>query len=176
MKKFYQLSQENTEIEKYKKMLKDISDINIRRASKFNILAIYGALMCMRDVFFSKRLGIYILTRYGPISDVVRILHKHHTGQKITPFDFLNINGNNAAFYVAKALNASGKNMVLTTKHHSFEEGIQLAQLDISLGIIDDVLIGLVDESVDGILTETSLDMSHWVYFSKDEFAVSADK
>lgn len=166
MKKYYQLSQEKTDISIYKQWLKKISDINIRRSSKFNILAIYGALKCMDNIHFSQRLGIYLLTRYGPVSNVVNVLDKHQAKQKITPFDFLNINSNNAAFYVARALNATGKNMVLTTTNNSLADGIKLAQLDMTLNIIDDALVGLVDESVDGILTETSLDTSQWIYFS----------
>lgn len=166
--KTFQLQQANTDIAVYKKQLKALTTINIRRSSKFNILAIYGALKCMENVTFSERLGVYVITQYAPVSSVAKLLEKQQQGHNTTPFDFLNINGNNAAFYVAKALNATGKNMVVTTKNNTLDDAIALAAFDRELGVIDDALVGWVDESIDGILADgkSSPDISHWVYFS----------
>lgn len=180
--KTFHFTHENQPLAVYKAWLKAHSPMNVRRAGKFNLLALYGALHCMQGVRFSNNLGIYLVSRYGPVSGVAEVLEKQKRGHKTTPFDFLNINSNNAAFYVAKALNANGRNMVVTTQHNHLDDGIALARLDMHLGLIDDALVGWVDESIDGILpadngstdndsTEdsaaaTTPDISHWVYWT----------
>lgn len=163
----FKLEQKCEDILAYKVLLKDISNINIRRSSKFNILAIYGALKCLENVKYPKDLSIYIVTKYGPVLSVVHALEKHKNNEQTSPFDFLNMQGNNASFYVAKALGVEGKNMVITTKNHTLEDGIKLARFDMKLGLSNRSLVGLVDESVDGILGKTSLDISHWVYLKE---------
>lgn len=166
--KTFNLTEQNQDISVYKELLKNLTTINTRRSSKFNLLAIYGALKCVDGIKYPKNLSVYIITKYAPVTSVVKVLNDQKNGQKITPFDFLNINGNNASFYVAKALNVSGKNQVLTTKNNTLEDAIEIAKLDMEFGDVEDVLVGLVDESIDGILDETSKDISHWVYLSKE--------
>ncbi len=168
--KSFKLVQENQDIKVYRELLKGLTNINTRRSSKFNLLAIYGALMCLKDVKYSKNLSVYIVTKYAPVSSVVRVLENQKQGLKTSPYDFLNINGNNASFYVSRALGVSGRNQVITTKNNTLDDGITLARFDMDLGEVDDVLVGLVDESVDGILEQNSLDISSWVYLSKDKF------
>lgn len=166
--KTFKLIQKNQDISVYKELLKDLTTINIRRSSKFNLLAIYGALKCVEGTEYSENLSVYIITKYAPVTSVAKVLQDQKDGHHITPFDFLNINGNNASFYVAKALNAKGKNQVITTKNNTLEDIIELAKLDMELGDIDDALVGLVDESIDGILDGSSEDISHWVYLPKE--------
>lgn len=160
----FKLKQKCKDVSVYKTMLKEVTSINIRRSSKFNTLAIYGALKCLENVKYPKDLSVYIVTKYGPVTSVVHALKKHKNSEQTSPFDFLNMQGNNASFYVAKALNVEGKNMVLTTKNHSLVEGLEFAKFDMKLGDTKKALVGLVDESVDGILGLNSLDISHWVY------------
>lgn len=184
--KTFQFAHESQPLAVYKGWLKEHSSLNIRRAGKFNTLALYGALNCMQGVRFSDNLGIYIVSRYGPVSDVAEVLAMQKQGYKPTPFDFLNISGNNAAFYIAKALNANGRNMVITTQNNHLDDGMTLARLDKHLGLIDDALVGWVDESIDGILpaNDRSIDanaiddnaaaitpdISHWVYVEPHSF------
>ncbi|PIE74249.1 MAG: hypothetical protein CSA19_00705 [Deltaproteobacteria bacterium] len=172
--KTYQLTEGNRDVSFYKQKLRELSSISIRRSSKFNLLTLYGALQCMQGVSFSKRLGIYVMTQYGPVASFIDVFEKQRNGQKLSPFDFLNININNAAFYVSRALDVEGKNMVVITKDNHLNRGIDLAKLDMQLGIIDDALVGLVDEAVERA-EGTFPDISHWVYFSHKETDVSID-
>ncbi len=162
--KTFKLTQKNQDIKVYKELVKNLTSMDTRRLSKFNLLALYGALMCLKYVSYSKNLSVYIITKYAPISSVVKVLQTQKQGYPTTPFDFLNINGNNASFYVSKALGVSGKNQVITTNNNTLQDAIELAKFDMNIGEIGDALVGLVDESIDGILNQSSLDISSWAY------------
>ncbi|WP_419770772.1 MAG: hypothetical protein ACNI3C_03025 [Candidatus Marinarcus sp.] len=168
----------NTPITHYRTLLKSLSDINLRRSCKFNVLAVYGALMCCKEITLSSNTGIYVATEYGSVLELDNILNSSsEETPMIMPFDFLNINTNNVGFYVSKALQASGKNMVLTAKNCSGEKALQLAKFDLDIKEVEDVLIGGIDESVssienanlyiDNILNQESKDGSCWIYANR---------
>ncbi|RXJ57880.1 hypothetical protein CRV04_05070 [Candidatus Marinarcus aquaticus] len=173
------------DIKAYRTLLKPLTNINLRRSSKFNILAVYGALLCMNEVKSSQQFGVYVATEYGPIMDVHNVLNTVNMDDSIImPFDFLNINSNNVSFYVSKALDAFGKNMVLTSEEVSFEKALQLALFDLETKDVQDVLVGAVDESLEQIphyaqytsdvLKQPSCDGSFWLYGNlKKEHAVA---
>ena len=150
--KTYKFISENKKSKEYRTQLKQISKINLRRSSKFNILAVIGAINCTKEINLSSNIGIYVSTEYGPISDVQNVLKTVSEDNHIVmPFDFLNINTNNVGFYVSQALNAKGKNMVLTSRYISFEKTLSLAAFDFETKSVNDILIGGVDESLEDI-------------------------
>lgn len=174
--KTYSINNENLNIKEYKKQLKEISKINLRRSSKFNILAILGALQCTKEQSFSENMGIYIASEYGPITSVKKVLEQISNDEIVMPFDFLNINSNNVSFYVSQALNSNGKNMLLTSHDLSFEKALEIALFELETKEVDDILIGSVDESLEDIenynkhISNTqslfSKDTSSWLYIN----------
>lgn len=177
--KTYSLNNENQSIKTYKSELKEISKINLRRSSKFNILAILGALRCMKDTDYSNNIGIYVGSEYGSITSVKTVLEQVSQNSIVMPFDFLNINSNNVSFYVSQALDSNGKNMVLTSHDLSFEKSLEFALFDLEIDEISDALLGSVDESVDEInnynkyisnkQSNPSKDTSSWIYINKEK-------
>ncbi len=177
--KTYTLNNENQSIKTYKSALKEISKINLRRSSKFNILAVLGALQCMDNKNFSDNMGIYVASEYGSITSVKTVLEQVSQNSIVMPFDFLNINSNNVSFYVSQALESKGKNMVLTSHDLSFEKAFELALFDLELNEVDDVLLGNVDESLEEINSfdkyisniekYPSKDVSSWIYINKEK-------
>ena len=176
----YKLINSNKDIKEYKKELKELSKINLRRSSKFNILAVLGALKATKDLHLSKNLGIYVASEYGPINDVYKIMDTVSDDEHIVmPFDFLNINSNNVSFYVSQALEAKGKNTLITSRYLSFEKALQLASFDLELKEAKDALIGGVDESLSSIKNYEnylefaqdfeSKDGSCWLYVNKEQ-------
>ncbi len=148
----YKFINSNTDVKEYRKELKELSKINLRRSSKFNVLAVLGALKATKDIDLSQNLGIYVASEYGPINDVYKLLQTINEENNIVmPFDFLNINSNNVSFYVSQALNAKAKNMLLTSQCLSFEKSLQLALFDLEIEEVKDILIGGVDESLEEI-------------------------
>ncbi|RXJ85602.1 hypothetical protein [Arcobacter sp. CECT 8985] len=171
---------EKKDIKEYRALLKQISSINLRRSSKFNILSVYGALLCMKNINTLGNSGIYISTENGPITDVCKVIDTvNEKDFIIMPFDFLNINVNNVSFYVAKALNFNGKNMVLMNETLGFEKTLQLAKFDLDTNDINEALIGAVDESVENIhnycsyienpLNKEIKEGSCWIYTNKQK-------
>lgn len=148
----YKQIDEKKTLKDYKSDLKQLCKINLRRSSKFNILAVLGAIKVTKNIQLSSKLGIYVTSEYGPINDVHKILRVVNQEDYIVmPFDFLNINSNNVSFYVSQALKAKGKNMLLSSEDLSFEKGLYIAQFDLETKVIDDILIGNVDESLEEI-------------------------
>lgn len=174
--KTYSINNQQKDIKEYKKELKELSKINLRRSSKFNILALLGSLTCMKDQIFSDNLGIYVASEYGSITSVKKVLEQVSQNEIVMPFDFLNINSNNVSFYVSQALNANGKNMVLTAHDLSFEKALELALFELETKV-DDILVGSVDESLEDIknynncISNTqnliSKDTSSWLYINQ---------
>jgi len=175
--KKYSLNNEIQDIKVYKTALKEITKLNLRRSSKLNILAILGALSCVDKSTLSDTTGIYICSEYGSIVSVKKVLEELSNDSIIMPFDFLNINTNNASFYVSQALESHGKNMVLTSDNLSFEKGLELALFDLEIDELQDVLIGKVDESlcsikdynkyISNLQNLPSNDYSGWLYINE---------
>lgn len=173
------MKNECTDIKGYKSALKEIYKLNLRRSSKFNILAILGALRCVNKSILSKNTGIYIGSEYSSMNSVKKVLEEISTDSIIMPFDFLNINSNNVSFYVSQALESKGKNMLLTSADLSFERGLEMALFDLEINEVEDALVGLVDESLDNIKEyqkylsnksgNSSNDYSGWLYMNKTE-------
>jgi len=136
----------------YKQLLKQITQKQFRRVSKFNLMAIYGALMCLEHKKYDTNLNIYTASEYGCITDMNTVLMQVHKKNEIVmPFDFLNINGNNVGFLISEALNTLGNNFYITAEDVSFEKAFELAYFDISINNTQEVLVGAVDESLDYI-------------------------
>lgn len=173
--KTYQLFEPDTPIAEYKQKLSTLCKINLRRANKFNLLAVFGALSCVQNQTLSNNLGIYLSTEHGPVESLVNVLEQVTKDDGVVmPFDFLGIN-TNASFYIAQALNASGKHMVLTSHNLSFEKALQLAYFDLMHNEVDDVLVGKVDASLCFIEPKhrpkgdkNNYDESCWLYANRN--------
>ncbi|AFL69527.1 hypothetical protein [Sulfurospirillum barnesii] len=171
----YELLEPTQELTLYKQKLASVCKINLRRANKFNLLAVYGALSCLQNKPFSSNIGIYLATEYGPVESMVSVLEQVSKKDGIImPFDFLGIN-TNASFYIAQALKAEGKHMMLTAHNQSFEKALQLAYFDLIHKEVDDVLVGYVDTSLSFIeekhhpfVTQNTHDQSYWLYANRE--------
>ncbi|WP_041958822.1 hypothetical protein [Sulfurospirillum arsenophilum] len=171
----YQLIEPNEPIATYKQKLSTLCKINLRRANKFNLLAVFGALSCVQNQTLSTNLGIYLATEHGPVESLTNVLEQVTKEDGVVmPFDFLGIN-TNASFYIAQALNASGKHMVLTSHNLSFEKALQLAYFDLMHNEVDDVLVGKVDASLCFIDPKhrpmgdkNNFDESCWLYANRN--------
>ena len=176
---FKQIS-ENKSVKEHRAQLKAITSLNLRRNSKFNLMAIYGAIKTLENVNYSDKLSIYIASEYGCIEDLLKVLEQiNGDDPMLMPFDFLNVNTNNTGFLIAQALNTQGNNINITSEDLSFEKSFELAYFDFHTKKISDILIGGVDESVEYIVnhntiisnTEKSIskDGSSWFYLNNEK-------
>lgn len=164
----------------YKKQLKELSKINLRRSSKFNVIAVYGALKCLDNIPYSKNLSVYIASEYGCTQDMLKVLTQVNTKDDIVmPFDFLNVNTNNVGFFISEALETTGTNINISSQDMSFEKAFELAYYDLLFKESQEVLIGAVDESLDDVINENELihnvenkktkDGTSWLFLSAEK-------
>lgn len=181
IKSIYKQVNENKSAKEYRQDLKDISSLSFRRNSKFNVLAVYGALQALRSIRYKKSLSIYIASEYGCVEDLLKVLNQVNSDDSmVMPFDFLNVNTNNTGFLISQALETLGNNINVTSKNLSFEKAFELAYFDFYTKKVDEILIGEVDESLENINNHNSIskDVSSWLYINehkKDSIAKIED-
>ncbi|MFA7082955.1 MAG: hypothetical protein WC141_00305 [Arcobacteraceae bacterium] len=161
----------------YKQLLKPLCALNLRRTSKFNLMAIYGAINTLNRLSYGKELSIYIASEYGCVEDLFEVLRQIKEEESILmPFDFLNVNTNNTGFFIAQALDTNGNNINVSSENFSFEKAFELAYFNFQTQNKNEILIGAVDESVEEIPNHnsiinnlenaTSKDGSSWLYIN----------
>ena len=167
-------------IKEYKKEIKNLSSKNTRRISKFNALAILGALKTLHKKPYDKDLNIYTGSEYGCIESMNKVLEQVSKKDEILmPFDFLNVNGNNVGFLIAQFLESTGNNFYITAEDFSFEKSFELAYYDILFENVNEALVGAVDESLEDISQYNSfihnlnnypiVDGSIWFHLTKNK-------
>ncbi|WP_428026885.1 hypothetical protein [Arcobacter sp.] len=180
IKSVYKQVNENKSAKEYRKELKEISDINLRRNSKFNVMAVLSVLKTLKNIEYSKSLSIYLASEYGCVEDLLKVLNQINCDYPmVMPFDFLNINTNNTGFLISQALTTYGNNINITSKDLSFEKAFELAYFDFKIEKVDEVLLGGVDESLEYINEHNSFisnldnfvskDGSSWLYINNDK-------
>ena len=140
---------QNKTVKEYKQLLKEVTPQQFRRVSKFNIMAIYGALKSLEHKTYDSNINIYTASEYGCITDMNRVLKQVSNEDEIVmPFDFLNINENNVGFLISEVLKTKGNNFYITAEDVSFEKALELAYFDLCIKKTKEVLIGAVDEAI----------------------------
>lgn len=180
IKSVYKQVNENKSAKEYRKDLKEISTLNLRRNSKFNVMAVYGALKTVSNLDYKDNLSIYIASEYGCIEDLLKVLNQINCEDSmVMPFDFLNVNTNNTGFLISQALGTFGNNINICSEDLSFEKAFELAYFDFDTKKVDEILIGGVDESLENVANykpfisnlenKVSKDGSSWLYINNDK-------
>jgi len=145
----YSFMHSNEAVGFYKKKVKEITQTSMRRASKFNLLSLYGACKCIEDRVIPSDTSIYIGSEFGVVSGVQKVMESLNEEPVIVmPFDFLNMNGNNAGFAISKVLDTNGENILMTASDLTFELTLKQAFYKCEQNKNFSALIGGVDESI----------------------------
>lgn len=180
IKSIYKQVNENKSAKEYRKDLKEISSLNFRRNSKFNVMAVYGALKVLDKIKYKDNLSIYLASEYGCIEDLLKVLNQINNDESfVMPFDFLNVNTNNTGFLISQALQTVGNNINVSSEDLSFEKAFELAYFDFHFKKVDEILVGGVDESLVNVINHNSVinnlfnldskDGSSWLYINNDK-------
>ncbi len=164
----------------YRKQLKEISKINLRQSSKFNVIAVFGALKCLENISYDKNLSIYLASEYSCTHNMLNVITQVNTKDDfVMPFDFLNINTNNVGFFIAQALETVGESLNIAAQDLSFEKALEMAYFDLMCGAATEALIGSVDESLEDIINDYELvhnlenqkikDGTAWIFLSPEK-------
>ena len=159
-------------------LLQAMTGQNLRRINRYLELALYGALHCGRTAGgVAPDTALYLASEAPMLVDCVRALRGVVSEQRPpTPFEFMNISGNMAGFYIAQHLKMLGPQLALHRRGAGFECALELLQL--SSGAHRHALLGYVEEGVwplaeqrlrlaltpDRVLVECS----HWLYLDAD--------
>lgn len=125
-----------------------------RRIDRFTELCLLGSALCARDYgqVLAADTGIYIASGFAGI-DSTATLHQQvfQQGQLPKPANFINTLSNSAGYYVARNLQLQSQNMFVSRGSGSLVAALQMVELDILAGVIDQALVGVVDECGDNL-------------------------
>lgn len=114
----YRSDQEDINI---KQVLKQKYKLDTRRQDDFIHLALYGAQLLREKIAIHSEDQLYITSGYGDVDVVQRTnTYVNKENQAVKLFDFINLLGNTASYYVAKSLNISGKNIFQISNHFTY--------------------------------------------------------
>ncbi|WP_051277856.1 hypothetical protein [Solimonas flava] len=152
--------------------------VSVRRVNRFIELALLGALRCReRSGDIGTDAALYVAAETPMLNDCVKALRSTIAEQRPpTPFEFMNISGNMAGFYIAQQLGIGGPQLAVARRHGGLEAGIEL--LGIGHRSHRRALLGCVDEGVWpldeqrdrlGLAADTPLhESSHWFHIDAD--------
>lgn len=158
--------------------LKEMTGQNFRRINRFIELALLGAFRC-RDAAgcIAPDTALYLACDLPMLADSVKILKGINNDRRPpSPFEFMNVSGNMAGFYVGQQLGINGPQLAVHRNKAGLEAALELLMLQSAQH--RRALIGYVEEGVwplseqrtrHGLITDAPLsECSHWFYFDRD--------
>jgi hypothetical protein len=135
------------ELEDLKPLLAGVCRQRFRRIDRFTQLALLGSARCIRDRELLAATGLYISSGFGSIANTVKVQRQIMVDSGVPkPADFINTLSNSAGFYVARNLGLQSRNQFVGRDAAPLEAALQIATLDLSVGNVEQALVGVVDE------------------------------
>ncbi len=117
-----------------------------RRMGRFIQLALIGAGRALKGASPDTKTGVYLCSGRGDMGVTTEVMqHVYLEGMPPRPLSFINTVSNTACFFVAKQFGLSGRSSFICNHYLSFESALQLALLDMEMGLADSALVGSVD-------------------------------
>ncbi|HSC47122.1 MAG TPA: beta-ketoacyl synthase N-terminal-like domain-containing protein, partial [Gammaproteobacteria bacterium] len=119
-----------------------------RRVDRFIQLALLGSARCAAGRSLRTDCGVYLGSGYGPLGENIATQEQLIREREIPmPFDFINTLGNTAGFHVAKNFALQSPNVFVSRRGASFEAVLAAAFADLTLGVVTQALVGIVEEA-----------------------------
>jgi hypothetical protein len=129
--------------------IKRYTQEDFRRVNRFILLALLGARQCIHQQAVEDDTAVYLTTEHGTLGQTAEVFDEIYATRSLPkPFGFINTMSNTAAFYLAKNLGIRGRNIIVSSRHLSFERWLELLKTDFASGAERSALIGGVDEAV----------------------------
>lgn len=145
---------ENTGLHDLRDRIQRYCRERFRRIDRFSQLCLLGSSLCAEHALshgltMGTSTGLYIGSRFAALANTVDVHRRMMTrGQIPKPAHFINTLSNSAGYYVARNLALTGKNSFVSRADASLEAALQMVQLDLLSGHIQQALVGIVDEAV----------------------------
>jgi len=126
---------------------KKVSPAMIRRTDRFIQLSLLGAHAAVGEIKLERETALYMASGQGNLAVFKRLRDQRYIKkQPPKPVDFINSLSNTSGFYVAQFLKIEGKNLNVSRLGFVAETTLLLAQNDLELNKVKQVLLGGVDE------------------------------
>ena len=127
--------------------LREAGSQAFRRVDRFIQLALLGSARCAAGRSLRTDCGVYLGSGYGPLGENIATQEQLIREREIPmPFNFINTLGNTAGFHVAKNFALQSPNVFVSRRGASFEAVLAAALADLTLGVVTQALVGLVEE------------------------------
>jgi hypothetical protein len=117
-----------------------------RRIGRFIQLALIGASRCASGQALPTDTAVYFASARGDLELTLEIMRQlYRESQTPKPLNFVNTVSNAACFYLAQHLGLQSRSNFICNRYFAFESVLQLATLDLALGVVDSALVGSLD-------------------------------
>lgn len=155
-----------------------LSGQSFRRINRYIELALYGAIHCARVAGrLDSDTAIYLASEAPMLADCIKALKTIEAeARPPTPFEFMNISGNMAGFYIAQHLQLNGPQVVTHRSGCGLEAALELLSLRSAahrrslLGYVEEGIWPLSQQRARlGLPADTPLlECSHWLYLDSE--------
>jgi hypothetical protein len=127
-------------------LVKQTLGAQVRRVGRFVQLALIGAARSFGDQPARPDTSVYLTSGRGDMEMTAEVMTQlYRDGMPPRPLSFINTVSNSACFYIAKQFGLRGRSSFVCNRYFSFESALQLATLDMELGVASSALVGSVD-------------------------------
>lgn len=159
-----------TEIPQADKITTKISPRYLRRTDRFCMLALWGAIECLKNHEVPNNMPLFLVSNSGGRATMKSlkecVITENHLPQ---PYTFINTLTNTASFLIAKAFSIVSENYVLSAGPNTFNTAIKFIAQSQLLHTKQKVLLGFVEEGDshnEGILQH---DWSAWFLLAPND-------
>lgn len=141
------VNQAAPERESLKPQLQALGVSSLRRAGRFNQLAVLGAVRCASSMTLPQTSDVMVAAVANNVSDTAAILSDvtvNHQSPK--PFDFMNTQGNSACYNVASTLELEGASLFVAHPDAPLESALMLAKVRGYFSSAELLMLGVVGE------------------------------
>lgn len=171
------LSEEGGDLTDLKPIVKATLGQPVRRIGRFISLALIGAARCLDGRTPPPETAVYFTTGSGDFEVTVEVMeHLFRDGYPPKPLSFINTVSNAACFYVAKQFGLHGRSTCMGNRTFGFETVLQLALLDLKMGVVKSALIGSADIVLEPVMVHrqrlnqppdaTIGEAAHWLWLT----------
>jgi hypothetical protein len=160
----------NSEIPDFDKVTAKVPPRYLRRVDRFALISLWGAIDCVSRHEITADSPLMLVSDSGGRSSMKSlkecVINENHLP---APYTFINTLTNSASFLIAKALSLVSENLALCAGSGSFPATINLLTKSSILCNNKMVLLGFVEEGIEGGEGLTRYDRSAWFLLSSPD-------
>jgi hypothetical protein len=151
--------------------LKNLTKIRFRRADRFSLAVLCGAISCLEQNAAAKEFALYFGTSNGSVESVKNSQDNIFLQNQFPlPFTFINTLSSTPLFFLLQYLNAQTTAMSIAHSQFAFENALNLALIDLKQKRIKRALVGVCDiwyeplAQACQILDHEAYEFSAWIF------------